>query len=42
LVRGKCLGLFNHKVGVELRVVNELPFLTGCRRQPVICKLPHV
>ena len=42
LVRGKCLELFNHKVGVELRMVNELPFLTGHRRQPVICKLPQV
>jgi phenylacetate-CoA ligase len=42
LVRGKCLELFNQQVGVELRMVNELPLLTGNRRQSVICKLPHV
>jgi hypothetical protein len=42
LVREKCLELFSNQVGVELRMVNELPLLTGPRRQPVICKLPHV
>jgi len=42
LVRQKCLELLNHKAGVELRVVNELPLLTGPRRQPIVCKVPHV
>lgn len=41
LAREKCLELFNHKVGVELRVVYELPLLTSPRRHSVICKLPH-
>jgi len=42
LLRQKCLELFNNEVGVELRTVNELPILTGNRRQPILCKLPRV
>jgi len=42
LVRKKCIELFNNQVGVELRVVKELPLLSSRRRQSVICKLPRV
>jgi len=42
LLRQKCLELFNNEVGVELHMVNELPLLTGPRRQSVICKVPHL
>ena len=42
LLREKCLELLNNEVGVELRLVNELPILAGPRRQSILCKLPGV
>lgn len=42
LLREKCLELFNNQVGVELRVVHELPLLESQRRQSVVCKLPRI
>jgi len=42
MVREKCIEVFNSQMGVEVKVVNELPLMTGHRRRSVVCKLPHV
>lgn len=41
LVRRVCLELCRNQVGVELKVVDKLPILSGSRRQSVINKVPH-
>ena len=42
LVRRVCLELCRNQLGVELKVVDKLPILSGSRRQSVINKVPHL
>lgn len=41
LLRRECLELFNNQVGIELKVVRELPILETRRRRSVLRKAPQ-
>ena len=41
LIRTKCLELFGHQVGVEVRPVKDLPRFEGRRRHTVVCNVAH-
>ena len=41
LVRNKCLELCRNQIGVELKIVGDLPLLSSRRRQSIISKVPH-
>ncbi|MCX8036118.1 MAG: hypothetical protein N3D11_03495 [Candidatus Sumerlaeia bacterium] len=39
MMRTKCLELFNQQIGVEIKVVDELPIVRSPRRHSVVCKI---